>query len=79
MSFQEQYILDNAVKKAEDEYAEASKPESIRRGRDSFMEVSPLMSVSGLTIGKSLEQKQAADIAAIRSTIERMSKDYGLN
>lgn len=75
----ELYILDSAVKNAEKEYADASKPESIRRGRDSFMEVSPLMSVSGLTIGKSLEQKQAADIAAIRSTIERMSKDYGLN
>lgn len=71
----EQATLINLAQKYQDEAVNDMKPERLHRQRDSFMELSPLMSVSGLQIGESLEQQQAQDIAAIRARLESMTKE----
>jgi hypothetical protein len=75
LTSREQATLLNLTQKYQDDAMKEMKPDRPGKQHASFMELSPLMSVSGLQIGDTIEQRQASDIAAIRERLESMTKE----
>jgi hypothetical protein len=75
LTSREQATLLNLTQKYQDDAMKEMKPDRPGKQHAPFMELSPLMSVSGLQIGDTIEQRQASDIAAIRERLESMTKE----
>jgi hypothetical protein len=75
----EQGILTNLANKYQEEALNELKPDKTRHRGGSFGELSPLMSMTGLQVGESIEQRQVAELAEIKAMLRAYLPRFGLN